>query len=267
MAILDISSQTKEDTKANLPVRYLDTTTAYDLWSEVYDTDGNFLQALDTVEMQALLPKALSLIPTRQPWKLIDIGCGTGRNTMQLLIAVPGSTIVGLEPSSKMLEIARSCCTAALSAKSPSSDPTQLHFEQYDMLADHVPLIASSADGIISTLVLEHVPIADFFLAASKMLKPGGVLLVTNMHSEMGAISQAGFVDPRTGEKIRPTSFVHTVEDVVHGAEKEGFEVVERVLERGVDERLSCELGPRSKKWIGVTVWFGVCFRKKTDRP
>jgi len=243
----------------------METTEAYDLWSEVYDTDGNFLQALDTIEMRTLLPEFLSLLPTPQPWKLVDIGCGTGRNTLQLL-RLAGSTVVGLELSTKMLEIARQRCTTELNAGDPSAEPVSVHFEKYDLLNENnAPRIASNADGTISTLVLEHVPIQTFFAAAFKMLKPGGILLVTNMHSEMGSISQAGFVDPKTGEKIRPTSYAHRIEDVVSGAEGQGFEVANKVSERSVDEQLSDSLGPRARKWIGVKVWFGICFRKVAE--
>ena len=263
MAALNVPPQSTSGKKSPSPVRYLDTTAAYDLWSEVYDTDGNFLQALDTVEMRTLLPKFCSQIAKPPPWHLVDVGCGTGRNTLQLINCYGSTTVVGLEPSPKMLEIARKRCMTELNTGSPTAAMTQIKFEKYDMLTDDVPTVASNADGIISTLVLEHVPIPTFFAAVSKMLKPGGVLLLTNMHPEMGGISQAGFIDPKTGEKIRPTSYAHTVADVVSEAEKSGFDLVDQVLERAVDERLSEELGPRARKWVGVTVWFGICFRKK----
>jgi cyclopropane fatty-acyl-phospholipid synthase-like methyltransferase len=140
----------------------------------------------------------------------------------------------------------------------------QVEFEVYDLLRDNeMPLSAVNAVAVISTLVIEHIPIETFFAAASMILKPGGTFLVTNMHSEMGGISQAGFVDPKTGEKIRPHSYAHRLEDVVNVAEKHGFQVIDEPLERSVDERTSEQLGPRAKKWIGVTVWFGVCFRKE----
>jgi len=267
MASLDAPSQPINSQKAPSPVRYLETTEAYDLWSEVYDTDGNFLQALDTIEMRTLLPKFLSLLSMPRTWKLVDVGCGTGRNTLQLLrLRSAGSTVVGLEPSAKMLDIARQRCTTELNVDDPSTEPIRVHFEKYDLLKNHdTPPIALNADGIISTLVLEHVPIKTFFGAASKMLKPGGILLVTNMHSEMGGISQAGFMDPKTGEKVRPTSYAHRIEDVVSGAEGQGFRVASEVLERSVDERLSNDLGPRARKWIGVKVWFGICFRKLAE--
>jgi len=50
---------------------------------------------------------------------------------------------------------------------------------------------------------------------------------------------------------------------VVSEAQKQGFEVTGEPLERAVDEQTSDILGLRAKKWIGVTVWFGVCFRKR----
>lgn len=252
-----------EAASGNTAIRYLDTTVAYDLWSEVYDTDGNFLQALDNLEMQVLLPRFLSQIAKPQPWKLIDMGCGTGRNTLKLL-QLPGSTVIGLDASPKMLDVAKSRVEAEMKVQRPEQRVEWVEFGVYDLLRDkEMPTAAANADAMISTLVLEHVPIETFFAVASAMLKPGGSLLVTNMHSEMGGISQAGFVDPKTGEKIRPKSYAHQLEDVVSEAQKQGFEVTGESLERAVDEQTSDILGWRAKKWIGVTVWFGVCFRKR----
>jgi len=82
------------------------------------------------------------------------------------------------------------------------------------------------------------------------------------MHSEIGNISQAGFVDPKTGEKVRPKSYAHCIHDVVAEAKKQGFELEADVVERGVDEAGSEVLGGRAKKWIGVLVWYGMIFRK-----
>ena len=262
MADLGLPDQALQTRKSAKPVRYLDTTTAYDLWSEVYDTDGNFLQALDTVEMKTLLPDLIRSIPTPRPWKIVDLGCGTGRNTMSLL-PIPGATVIGVDASPKMLEVARTRArTTLLSLRAPER-VAEVHFDLFDLLQDYpAPAMASGADAVISTLVLEHIPIHTFFAAAANILRSGGLLLVTNMHAGMGAISQAGFVDPKTGEKIRPTSYSHKVEDVVDGARRCGLDLVGDVQERAVDERLAEALGSRAKKWIGVTVWFGMRFRK-----
>ncbi|EEH16688.1 hypothetical protein PABG_06775 [Paracoccidioides brasiliensis Pb03] len=278
-------------------IKYMDTIDAYDQWAQasvfylVYDTDGNFLQALDTLQMQSLLPKFISLLPKINPNtttsapKLIDLGCGTGRNTIPLLRAAPtDATIIGLEPSSKMLQIAQDKVSAyiARAAEIPPAgvvdkqrdtgpeDEGRVSFQIFNLLdfncaaegAGGVTGLADS-DGVISTLVIEHVPVDKFFRAAAGMLKRGGVLLVTNMHSEMGRISQAGFVDPVTGVKIRPTSFAHTVAEIVEAAEKVGFEVLGDIKEVRVNEELAGRLGPRAQKWIDVQVWCGGCFRKR----
>ena len=260
-----------KSTEEKSSVRFLDPTTAYDLWSQVYDTDGNFLQALDTIEMQTLLPMLLSRLSSSPPpshhapsMKIVDLGCGTGRNMMRLL-DVPASTIVGLDASPKMLEMARSRIDGYMKQNGKIADVVPgATLEQYNMLSDsHIPPCALKADAVISTLVLEHIPLSTFFEKITQILKPGGVALVTNMHSDMGAISQAGFVDPKTGQKVRTQSFAHHLDDVVAEAQKQGFEVVGEILERGVDEEMSQVLGVRARKWIGITVWFGACFRKK----
>ncbi|KAK6373436.1 hypothetical protein LTS17_008456 [Exophiala oligosperma] len=232
-------------------VRYLSTSQAYDLWAAVYDTDGNFLQALDTIEMKTLIPRLLSLLEASclsRPWKLVDLGCGTGRNTAALL-EVDGATVVGLDVSPE-----------------DSAAKGKLSLGVFDMIEqDSASEMALDADAIVSTLVLEHIPVEVFFKHVAKMLKPGGYLLLTNMHSEMGGISQAGFVDPDTGEKIRPTSYAHTVAEVEAEAAKNGFETVGgNMKERSVDQSLVPRLGERSAKWLGVKVWFGGIFCKKS---
>jgi len=240
----------------------MDTASAYDLWSEVYDTDGNFLQGLDTIEMRTLLPSSLQSIRTAKPWKLVDLGCGTGRNTLSLL-QIPSARIVGLELSPRMLKVARSRVDTELQLIDENERANTVRLELFDMIRQpNPPDCALEADAVISTLVLEHIPIDVFFKTASRILQAEGVLLVTNMHSEMGNISQAGFVDPKTGEKVRPKSYAHCIHDVVAEAKKQGFELEADVVERGVDEAGSEVLGGRAKKWIGVLVWYGMIFRK-----
>ncbi|KAI0111672.1 putative methyltransferase [Daldinia grandis] len=257
-------------------IRYLPTNEAYDRWALVYDTDGNFLQALDTIELKALFPKFLLSITAPRPWRIVDLGCGTGRNTM-LLLGVPGvAEAIALDSSRGMLDVARSRLQNADDAvgipiNSPARTPPKLHFEVFDMLtASSPPVVAQQADGVISTLVIEHIPLSTFFSQVSQILKPGGMLLLTNMHEQMGAISQAGFVDANTGEKIRPTSYTHTIADIVAEANKYGFDIErtgegqgEGIRERAVEEDMVEGLGPRSKKWVGIMCWFGGLLRKR----
>lgn len=239
--------------------------------------------------------------PSSPPLKLIDLGCGTGRNTIQLLKSAPSTAeIVGLDVSPGMLAIAKKAVEQLLNNSSNSNSSSngssgtpsgpleknknRVTLDVYDMLSSSSsseattasedndgsqmptppPPAATNATGIISTLVLEHVPARVFFRAVAAMLQPGGYLLVTNMHADMGRISQAGFIDIKTGKKIRPVSYNHEVKDVVAVARQEGFELVDPVQERAVEEGMVGVLGNRAAKWVGVTVWFGMCFRKKT---
>ena len=182
---------------------------------------------------------------------------------MQLL-DVPEATIICLDASPKMLEIARTRLDERMTALDDASTKAKA-FQAivYDMLGSNpLPRSALEADALISTLVLEHVPLFEFFRTLSQILKPGGFALVTNMHSEMGAISQAGFVDPATGEKVRPKSYNHRLEEVIAEARRQEFQVVGNAEERVMEAKMAEILGERAKKWIGVTVWFGVCFKK-----
>ncbi|KAK3325129.1 methyltransferase [Apodospora peruviana] len=253
------------DDAPQMAVRYLDTATAYDLWSEVYDTDNNFLQALDSIEMQSLLPKLVSALEQSlpKPWKVVDLGCGTGRNTVHIVTLPDVAEIFALDLSPKMLDIARKRLENNTTAV-PSNK--KITFQVYDALKPSNTATTATppddADAVISTLVVEHVPLKQYFSAAAGMLKTGGLVLLTNMHSEMGKISQAGFVDPKTGEKIRPQSYAHTIDDVAAVARENGFEVAQEVEERMVTEENHTMLGPRAKKWIGVKVWYGGILRK-----
>ncbi|KAF7712120.1 Methyltransf_23 domain-containing protein [Penicillium ucsense] len=292
-------------------VQYLETVEAYDKWAEVYDTDGNFLQRLDTMEMKRLLPRFLECVYARfhdQPTRsermvLLDLGCGTGRNTIQLLNAlagqeqeetaskpdgppVPDVYIIGLDASPGMLKVARSAIDEAMGAGGAPATPEytgpKVVLGTIDLLLQPAalrtqlpPLLGDTgAAGVICTLVLEHVPLRQFFQATSATMCPGGYLLLTNMHADMGLRSQAGFTDPQSGIKIRPTSYFHSIEEIVSAAEAAGFQMEDifrqeasngGVRERAIDEDLARELGPRARKWIGITVWFGVCFSKKTS--
>ncbi|KAI0889361.1 S-adenosyl-L-methionine-dependent methyltransferase [Annulohypoxylon maeteangense] len=266
----------------NLPstsIRYLSTTEAYDRWAAVYDTDGNFLQALDTIELKTLFPQFLRLLKSPEPWRIVDLGCGTGRNTALLLTVPDIEEVIALDSSRGMLEVARSRLNEAndrisIPSREPAGETPKLHLQVFDMImSPSPPKSAQQADGVVSTLVAEHVPLPTFFSQVSQILRPGGLLLLTNMHAHMGGISQAGFVDAETGEKIRPISYAHTVADVVAEARRWGLEVMEMgdgyetgIKEIRVNETMVEKLGPRSRKWVGVTCWFGGLFSKSENQ-
>ncbi|KAL8741724.1 MAG: hypothetical protein Q9190_005700 [Brigantiaea leucoxantha] len=260
---------------------HIPTLQAYNSWSTTYDSDNNFLQALDTyILSSSLLAHFLSLLP--QSPTILDLGCGTGRNTIPLL-SVRDATIIGLDFSPGMLTVAKERCERAWNALSEGGKvkAREWKVQQWDFFHNSsTPFFSSApvsfkpddrdddADAIISTLVLEHIPLSTFFSACASLLKPGGKLLVTNMHAEMGKVSQAGYTDVATGEKVfAGTSFAHEVEEVLDEARRWGFEIEGNVMERRVRSEDSELLGERARKWVdlGVKVWFGIVFVRNEE--
>ncbi len=184
-------------------IKYLPTTEAYGRWAATYDHDSNPLQALDDIELTKLIPHLLSLLPATGA-RLVDLGCGTGRNTLKLLAASNVRSILCLDASAEML--AEFTSKIRLTNPGPHFGPVpestprqsrgpEISWQVYDLLTDPdgSKIASIQADGVFSTLVLEHVPLNAFFRAVEKMLRPGGLCLLTNMHPDMGARTQAGF--------------------------------------------------------------------------
>lgn len=254
--------------KTSTPVQHIGTQDAYDQWASVYDSDGNMLQSIDDDELKTLLPSLLNQVTnTSGPSiSILDLGCGTGRNTARLL-SHPWPTdmevsITGLDFSANMLGLARTKLSAL-----PSNPKTTLRLEQCNPFPPTGTFNPSTINlppqnALISTLVLEHIPLPTYFSTLAAILAPAGTALVTNMHAEMGSRSQAGFVNAQ-GVKVRGESYVYTLQDTVQAARDAGLEVVQ-VKERSVGEEdvRSGVVGGRGKKWVGCKVWFGVVVTK-----
>lgn len=260
--------------KTSTPVQHIGTQEAYDQWASVYDTDGNMLQSIDDNELNTLLPPLLSQLAssTSPSISVLDLGCGTGRNTARLLSHPwPSSkhiSVTGLDFSAGMLALA-DAKLSPLTSSSPSSQNLSLRLVHCDPfpLSPSPPFSPASLSLtpqhlILSTLVLEHIPLATFFHTLTSLLCPGGTAVLTNMHADMGAQSQAGFVNA-DGVKVRGESFVHSLAQTVRAARDAGLEVLS-ARERGVTEG-DIErgvVGARGGKWVGTKVWFGVVVRK-----
>jgi SAM-dependent methyltransferase len=227
------------------------------------------LQAVDDSEMPQLLEQFFDHMPLNEKAKITELGCGTGRNTTKLL-KPPFVDLVqevhGLDLSDEMLQIARKRCDDVVAVDQHGSDSIKPVFNVFDALTDQSPPVeAKDADGVISTLVLEHLPISIFFDTVRKLLKKGGYLLLTNMHEEMGKRSRAGFNDVETGKKLQGESFVYSIEETVQEAERQGFQLDGNVKERGIDEANIDLVGKRGHKWVGCKVWFGCILRYNAE--
>ncbi|KAJ3531943.1 hypothetical protein NMY22_g7947 [Coprinellus aureogranulatus] len=222
-------------------------TELYDEWAKTYDTDGNVLPAVDEVEFNTHVVPALRAQGSKGDVRLLEIGCGTGRNTAKYpQLLTPGSTIYAIDISEGMMDEAKK----KLEGASCKIHWALLDFQtQGDELASFV---GEPVDIVISTLVLEHVGLDVFFATIARHLRVTG----------------AGF-RREDGVKVRGVSSNYEIEEVVASAKKHGLELGCPVVESGVgdDEAEALEkFGARAKKCVGWKIFVGALFLKGPER-
>lgn len=179
---------------------------AYDQWAETYDTDPNRTRELAGEALRlAELPIA--------GHDIVEIGCGTGRNTEWL--ATQAASITALDFSEAMLRRARARV----------HDP-RMRFIQHDVRTTW-PLADDTADVIIAMLILEHVEhLETVFAEAVRALRPNGKLFICELHSMRQLMGgQAQFSNTQTGERELVPAFLHNVSDFVNAGLSAGFEL------------------------------------------
>jgi malonyl-CoA O-methyltransferase len=215
-----------QDTIGEVPTRE-----GYDLWSSVYDTDGNPLIMLE--EAQATL--AVGPVNGRT---LLDLGCGTGRHAVRL--AAQGARVTACDFSHGMLAKARA---------KPGAE--SVRWVVHD-LATRLPFDAAAFDIVLSALVLDHVRDVDgFFAEAARVCRRGGRLVLTVMHPAIMLRGvQARFTDPSSGQRVHPESVPNQVSDYVMGAARAGLRFT-RMTEHALTEEhaLANERAARHVGW------------------
>jgi malonyl-CoA O-methyltransferase len=181
---------------------------AYDEWAETYDTDPNLTRDLAA---QALKQADLNFAGRR----IIEVGCGTGRNTKWLVAAAGAEEIVALDFSEEMLTRARNRVR----------DP-RVRFVQHDVRSTW-PMADASADVVIAMLVLEHVEMLEpFFAEAARSLSEGGELLIFELHPTRQLLGgRAQFTNAKTGERRLVPAFLHSASEYVNAGLASGFEL------------------------------------------
>jgi 2-polyprenyl-3-methyl-5-hydroxy-6-metoxy-1,4-benzoquinol methylase len=108
-----------------------------------------------------------SLVPVAPHCRILDVGCGTGLNAERL--SKLGHTVVGIDLSS--VAIAKFCDKG-------------LEGHVVDIEAGTLPFADGSFDIIYASEVIEHsVDTADFLAKLFRILKPGGLLLLSTPNS------------------------------------------------------------------------------------
>jgi malonyl-CoA O-methyltransferase len=168
--------------------------TAYDRWSENYDTQENPTRDLDGVVLRRLFPEVAGRT-------VVECGCGTGKNTIWL--AQRCQRLIALDFSEGMLEIARGKIDAA-----------HVRFYPHDIRRPW-PVEEETADTVLFNLILEHIDdLRPVFANAVQVMRPGARMLLSEYHPDrLNAGDGARFISDGSEEVEIVSSFTHTLID------------------------------------------------------
>jgi 2-polyprenyl-6-hydroxyphenyl methylase/3-demethylubiquinone-9 3-methyltransferase len=111
--------------------------------------------------------------------KLLDIGCGGG------LVAEPltrlGAEVTGIDASAENIHVARAHAQAG-----------GLRIDYRAATAETLVAEGLEFDAVLALEVVEHVPSArDFVVAAARLVRPGGMLIVSTINRTLKALALA----------------------------------------------------------------------------
>jgi ubiquinone/menaquinone biosynthesis C-methylase UbiE len=176
----------------------------FDRWAEVYDSVTNPLLMLEEQTLPPLLPSIPGLY-------VLDVGCGTGRWLARLAALQPAS-LLGTDSSAEMLHRARA--KAAPTTRLLQSD------------AKALPVADATQDFILSSFVLSYLEdLSTFACECARVLKPGGYLLLSDMHPETAR--QRGWTRSFTaeGQKFRIAVGPQQLSRIVKAFSSEGLQL------------------------------------------
>ncbi|HEU5110336.1 MAG TPA: class I SAM-dependent methyltransferase, partial [Micromonosporaceae bacterium] len=137
----------------------------------------------------------------------LDAACGTGRHAARL--AAAGHRVVGVDSSPAMLERAR--------ARVPGGE-----FRRGDLSS--LPLPDGGVDLVVCALALTHVPdLRRPFAEFARVLRPGGHLVVSDVHHERVALTSMPRVRSADGAPVLLPAYRHRAGDYLCAALPAGF--------------------------------------------
>ncbi|HTE53271.1 MAG TPA: class I SAM-dependent methyltransferase [Kofleriaceae bacterium] len=177
----------------------------YDLWASSYDELDNPLVAMAAYALTGRLGRFAGA-------RVLELGCGTGRNA-PVLLAAGAASYVGVDGSAGMLAQART----------RTADP-RASFIEADMVAS-LPAEHAGFDAVLFCLVLEHAPAVEpAIAAATAALRPGGEMLIYELHPDHhDAGRRAHFVVG--DQELRLPSYRHDAAEFHRAATAAGLEV------------------------------------------
>lgn len=182
----------------------MNTQEAYNAWASQYDTNLNKTRDLEAVSLRNTL-SSLSFN------RCLEIGCGTGKNTVWLKEKANHITAVDL--SEEMLAKAKEKINSA-----------NVHFQQADITGDW-DFANGSYDLVVFSLVLEHIHNLDsIFEKTAAVVTTGGFVYIGELHPFKQYSGSKARFETEAGTQI-VTCFDHHISDFIQPAKKHGFAV------------------------------------------
>jgi SAM-dependent methyltransferase len=175
----------------------------YHRWSATYDDGRN--SAFDVDE-----PILLEILDGVPPGAALDAACGTGR--WAELLAARGHRVLGVDASPTMLDRARH--------RVPSAE-----FRRGDL--GELPVADASVDLVVCALALTHLPdLRPVFAEFARVLRPGGHLLVSDIHADRVLRGSVPTVRDAGGRPGLLPAYRHLVGDYLRAALPAGLRVL-----------------------------------------
>ncbi len=180
----------------------MDVKTAYNKWAEQYDTNQNKTRDLEGVALRTVLGG----LPFDN---CLEIGCGTGKNTVWLANRVGHITAVDF--SAEMLAKAKKKITmpTAQFIQADITHPWAFGTGQYNL--------------VTFSLVLEHISdLGSIFSEASRALVPGGFVYIGELHPFKQYSGTKARFETEDGLQI-VDCFTHHVSDFILAGKQNGL--------------------------------------------
>lgn len=198
---------------------------AYNVWANNYDTVENKTRDLEARALRA----SVSAIENVENSDVLEIGCGTGKNTE--FLRTKAGRLIGADFSAAMLEKARAKITAE-----------NVEFRQLDLREDW-GFPANRFDLLVCSLALEHFENLDFvFGQAQKVLRANGHFYIGELHPFKQYQGSKARYETDSGT-FELECFVHHLSEFFAAGKKNNFRLIE--LEEWFDDAADRTATPR----------------------
>jgi len=159
---------------------------------------------------------------------ILDLGCGPGLLSVEMLKQIPDALVIGIDPLMKMLMLAK---------ENTATSDVQI-FEPIRSISEKIPLKDNSIDTIVSRFSLPYWKHPqDSFLEMNRVLKPRGKVIFEALNRNFPKWKlfgiKIGMLLKRAGRDVTKYhvdayASAHTQEEVEMFFRKSGFSILEK---------------------------------------